>query len=64
MRLVSWLSHMMDGWAKSDPLAKKKLLVEAGVPEFLTDKARKPGASELKNVVDDWRLVVYFPSSV
>ncbi len=51
---------MLDGMRKDDPHTKKKLPVEADVPEFLVSLGAEKGASERVRAVGDCALIAFY----
>ena len=54
------LQLMLKGWSKEDPPKKKKLPVEADIPEFMANMGRQRDATELTKRVGDLALVAYY----
>ena len=54
------LKQTLDGWRKSDPPTRKKLPVEADVPEYLAEVALHPGATEEDRAVGDATLYAFY----
>ena len=51
---------MIDGWRLDDPETKKKLPVEADVPEFMAEVGRSESATELDTAVGDLGLIAFY----
>jgi hypothetical protein len=51
---------MYDGWRKHDPPTTKMLPVESDVPEWLVDRGRDSGATELDKAVGDLVMVAFY----
>ena len=58
--LVPRLQQMYDGWRKHDPPTTKMLPVESDVPEWLVDRGRDRGATELDKAVGDLVMVAFY----
>ena len=54
------LAETLEGWGKEDPATKKKLPVEADVPEFVAGAGRLSCATELLKAVGDLMLIAFY----
>ena len=59
-KLLYPLRFTLDGWKEEDPQTEKKLLVEEDLPEHITKKGLKIGATELAKAVGNLELIEFY----
>ena len=57
---IPLLAQTLNGWDKQDPGVKKKMPVEADVPELLVDVGLEEDATELTKAVGDLTLMAFY----
>jgi hypothetical protein len=60
MNFVPLLQQTLDGWRNEDGPVKKKMPVEADVPEWLVKCAYQPGGTNLNKAVADLILIAFY----
>ena len=59
-KLLPRLQQTYDGWRKEDPPTTKMLPVESDVPEWLVERGRERGSTELDRAVGDLVMVAFY----
>ena len=59
-KFVPRVEQMLTGFGKDNPAVASKMPVEEDVPEFLSDRSRIIGSSELFKAVDDLALIGFY----
>jgi hypothetical protein len=60
MNFVPLIQQTLDGWRNEDGPVKKKMPVEADVPESLVKCAYQPGGTNLNKAVADLILIAFY----
>jgi hypothetical protein len=58
--LLPRLQIMLDGYRKVDPLAKKKMPVQADVPELLVEMAYTLGKTNIERAIADLTMIAFY----
>lgn len=59
-KFMLFLSQMLDGFYKANPLTLKLLPVESDVPEFIAGLGQLPGASTNTHTIGDLSLMAFY----